>query len=519
MKKKSLRHQKGYLAIVAVLLIMVLGFLGVAVAIMTVSGSSAINNFIKAEAALDIAEGGLEETARLLLTPNLTGSNARIACASITSNSNLTNTAIGSGTFTATTVASNPIHASTTLSSALTNSATTIPVASTSGFASAGRITIDNEIINYGAISGANFVGIKRGADGSTAASHASAAPVGQYQCSSSIQGGIPNLTNPVGKRVLTGSIQLEEGWAAGNTLAGPTNWNIAHWNTPTETQWTQQAPAIASPQILNAVSMLSNADAWIVGSQAIALHYNGSTWTKVNTGITGGDNLLTVSAVSSTEAWTASAQGKIYKWTGGSWTNPSTPTNSLNSLSMLDTNGNGTADVGWVVGTKKTAFLYNGTTWTSTNTGISVDLNGVSIVSATDAWAAGLTGKIFQWTGGASWAAITTPSASPTLNSISMIKSGSSDIGWAVGTNSTAWFYNGTSWASSNTGLAASLTLTSVITLSTNEAWVVDSAGHIYEWNGSSWNLIFTSTKALNGIDMLRPNNQPISSWIESFA
>jgi hypothetical protein len=55
-----------------------------------------------------------------------------------------------------------------------------IEVVSTFGFPAGGFITIDNEAISYTGISANNFTGITRGADGTTAASHAAGAEVDQ---------------------------------------------------------------------------------------------------------------------------------------------------------------------------------------------------------------------------------------------------------------------------------------------------------------------------------------------------
>lgn len=507
--------QKGFLVIVAALLIVVMGFLGIVVAYMIVGSSLSTVQFVTAEQALYIAEAGLEDATHQLL-------NFKVASRDNCSGVSITNSSFGAGAYQVTSTGPFSPASATTLNGALSSSATSITVASTSNYQSSGRIMIDSELINYTAKDATHFLNAVRGVGGSIASVHDTGAPVGQYQCNLSSQGGVPilNPTTTLGsKRTLTEDIQLQEGWSVGSTLSGPTNWNVLHWNKPTENQWTQQAPAISSPKILNAVSIVSNVDAWIVGNAGIALHFNGSTWSSISSGLTSGNNVLSVSAVSSSEAWACDNKGKIYKWSGGaSWTNPSNPGNSLNDISVLDTTGAGAGNIGWAVGTKKMAYLYNGSTWTSTNTGITVDLNAVETLSTTDAWAAGLSGKIFQWTGGSSWNLISTPSATPTLNSISMIKSGSSDIGWAVGTSSTAWYYNGTSWASSNSGLAGGLTLNSVITISANEAWVVDSSGEIYEWNGNAWSIMFTSSVALNDIAILSPNSQPFSAWQESF-
>lgn len=67
----------------------------------------------------------------------------------------------------------------TTLASLINNSVGTIPLTSTTGFPTAGAVTIDNEVIFYTGISGANLTGCVRGSDGTTAASHNAGVPVG----------------------------------------------------------------------------------------------------------------------------------------------------------------------------------------------------------------------------------------------------------------------------------------------------------------------------------------------------
>src|SRR5689334_10316953 len=94
--------QQGFLSIVSVLLIMVVGFIGLSVAYMTMGSANSTNNFFQSEQALYIAQAGFAEAARLLQTPHLSGANARIGCSALTSNSLLTNTTFSTGTFTAT---------------------------------------------------------------------------------------------------------------------------------------------------------------------------------------------------------------------------------------------------------------------------------------------------------------------------------------------------------------------------------------------------------------------------------
>lgn len=60
----------------------------------------------------------------------------------------------------------------------LTSGATTVNVSSTTGFPTAGYITIDAEAISYTGTTGTSFTGCTRGADGTTAASHVTASQV-----------------------------------------------------------------------------------------------------------------------------------------------------------------------------------------------------------------------------------------------------------------------------------------------------------------------------------------------------
>lgn len=59
-----------------------------------------------------------------------------------------------------------------TLNGAIDNAVTTVTVNSTTGFPTAGYITIDTEIIKYTSTSGTQFLGCTRGADGSANVSH-----------------------------------------------------------------------------------------------------------------------------------------------------------------------------------------------------------------------------------------------------------------------------------------------------------------------------------------------------------
>jgi hypothetical protein len=77
----------------------------------------------------------------------------------------------------------------TTLNGTINASVTTITVVSAATFAAAGTIQIDNEQITYTGTSSTTFTGCTRGANGTTAASHTTAAPVYDPTTSTALYG------------------------------------------------------------------------------------------------------------------------------------------------------------------------------------------------------------------------------------------------------------------------------------------------------------------------------------------
>src|SRR4030067_348220 len=209
-----LKNQSGVSLIAAIFIIVILAFMGmVFLTLFTVTSSTSINE-LQSTQALYVAEGGIERSIRYFTSPTLT---EREACASISA----ANTSLGSGQFSLTIEAGSPFYSSaatTVTDNPLTSGATTINVGSTAGYASYGRIMIDRELIDYTGTTANSFTGALRGRDGTTAVSHANGTRVGQDQCTVSSTGGIYNLTTPNARRQVREGIQLQEGWAVGDT-------------------------------------------------------------------------------------------------------------------------------------------------------------------------------------------------------------------------------------------------------------------------------------------------------------
>jgi hypothetical protein len=545
---KSLHHQRGYLTIVALMLIIIVGFLGSAIAYIYYGGALATANYGLSVSAFYLAEGGLQNGIRLLLTPNMTTTNQRVTCSALTGTSSVTNSSFGSGTYTVTTVSGSPYNVSTTLSGLINSDIVT--ATSTTGFAPSGRILIDNEAIDYIGISGNTFIGISRAANNSmntTNATHAVGAYISQYQCSIQAKGGVPNLVSPYTSRTLQASVQLQDAWMVGPVSGN--NFVLAEWNRPNELQWTSKSFTDATNRSsLASISLLSNATGWAVGTTLgtnfTIIRLQGNTWTAtpLSGACSGSQSLNSVSAVSSQEAWAVGVNDQvsctsglwrytILKWNGTTWTKltpsttPSIPADGststtnpqLNEVQVIDASGNGIGDIGFAVGNNGRILKYNGTQWTQDTSPVATTLNSVAVVSASEAWAVGANGVILRWNG-STWSSYTSPTGTA-LNSIAMLDTnndGLADAGWAVGSSGVAVKYANSTWTVQSPGGTA---LSNVAMFAANDAWATGTSGRVTHWDGSTWTN-FTSNIAgtLTGIAVVRQGTIPNSTWLEIF-
>jgi len=508
-----------------------MGFLAVSMAYVFSNSATSTSNFQSANRALYLAESGLEQATRALLLPTVA---SRDSCTAM----NITNAAVNGGTYTITATA--PLAAPsppTTISGALTNSATTIPVASTTGYQSAGRIMIDHELINYTAVNATNFLNVTRGVDSSTAAAHASGTAVGQYQCNLTSSGGAPTLTptnpgDPGGARTLNQAIQLQEAWAVGNKPAAAT-FTFIHWNNPTEVAWTNASVASASSVILSSISMISYDDGWAVGASRTFAHWNGSTWTSQTPAAIPNVTMTGVFCNASNDCHAvgqrAAGNSTLARWNGASWTSLTATGSTNTNLSSVNCDNSNDC---WAVGASNTFYQWNGAGWTGVSaaalTGFT--FNGVFCNSSTDCWAVGAT-NIFGRKNGASWANATVtergsiPSAQ--YNGIDCVAP--SDC-WAVGNTNAAnnlfVHWNGTSWSRNGSNPSPVVNLLGVACANTNDCWAVGAVsgaqGTFFHWNGTSWSNFAVSgmpNAQLNGIAIIAPNSQPWSVWSENFS
>jgi hypothetical protein len=315
------------------------------------------------------------------------------------------------------------------------------------------------------------------------------------------------------------------DAWAVGSNLSGGAL--VAHWNG---TAWTKVR--LRTSIDLSGVAAISPTDVWAVGNVVNSrtgvgtgriLHWNGSAWSQ--TGFPGpASSLSAIVATSATNAWAVGYKHKggqvlALHWNGHSWRTTRTPriAGDLESVSATSArnawavgivgNGGGTG-----VGPTNTALIlhWNGSAWRRVAAHLPRtlgNLRGVTVISASDAWAVGCTGCSAEGAGdpvtdhwnGRSWQRVSAAGLR-TLAGLNGVAATSPADVWAVGVpgngGSGIAHWNGHGWrivASPNPdgdyyplGVAAA-SPSSVWAVGGDEA-TTPFEGVISGWNGLAW-------------------------------
>jgi hypothetical protein len=287
------------------------------------------------------------------------------------------------------------------------------------------------------------------------------------------------------------------DAWAVGYGTAGANTVNVAlHWNGTSWAKVPVPNPGKHHVAYLEGVSAIAPGDAWAVGSYNtdrgptetanLALHWNGTAWTQVALPQPARDNALAVTALSPSDAWAVgeyfgpqfSQDVLVLHWNGTSWARIPTPKISGYLTAVSARSASDVVAVGSCCGpnfNKSLVLRWNGTAWTrqaspspsSTGAASFNKLEGVTVLSATDAWAVGYYGRttkhasvgkpfILHWNG-TSWAQAAAPSfgASSGLDSVAALSP--TDV-WATGGvpdtapigNTLILHWNGSAWTRS---------------------------------------------------------------------
>jgi hypothetical protein len=287
----------------------------------------------------------------------------------------------------------------------------------------------------------------------------------------------------------LTGvsAVSASDAWAVGYYGTFGLSTLVLRWDGSGWTQVPSPNPGYpASSSTLYGVSAVSASDAWAVGTygnveQTLVLAWNGTSWTQVpapSPGGAQGSQLLGVTSTSKSDAWAVGCYGSnqpnigqqtlALHWNGASWTQAPTPSPGASGCltAVTAVSPSSAWAVGWtaasLTGSHQTLVLHwNGARWTQMASPAplmaSSELNGVSAISATDAWAVGdvvrnlaATTLVLHWNG-ARW--VTTPSPSQGSSVLSGVSDVSARDALAVGSGSSgtlALRWNGSRWVAS---------------------------------------------------------------------
>jgi|GEM_PF-1645695 len=255
----------------------------------------------------------------------------------------------------------------------------------------------------------------------------------------------------------------------------------------------------------MNSISMVSPTDGWATGANATFARYNGTNWQEVRPSGTLTVTMQGIDMVSSTDGWAVGGQispnegplGRIARWNGTNWQEFPTPVGNriLYDVDMLN------ASYGWAVGQGGTLLQWNGSQWSQVsppnncrNSCLAANMQGVSVVSTTDAWAVGSTNisdaNLWHWDGNA-WTEVAHPNEAP-LRAIKML---SSTDGFAAGERGTVHRFNGSAWQVSNSHWTTN-GFYGLDFLNANDGWAVgvlntDPPAHgLQRWNGTTWEI-----------------------------
>lgn len=216
----SICNQKGASIIAVIAIMLILAVMGAALISLVTTGSDVSVNQLQSEQTLYIAEGGMERALYRLKTGTL--------CSSLTEN----NVPLGQGNFD---ITGTNYTLSNTLSANIIAGDTTIPLTSTAGFATVGRIMIESEIIDYYGISGNNLTNALRGVAGTTAVAHLSGISVAKDQCrivsTGEISGGLlTTATRVVERSMQNPGAMIVYAKAAADNIPYYRRWDGTQW-------------------------------------------------------------------------------------------------------------------------------------------------------------------------------------------------------------------------------------------------------------------------------------------------
>lgn len=146
------------------------------------------------------------------------------------------------------------------------------------------------------------------------------------------------------------------------------------HWDG---SSWTQQVYLQLNWPVSD-IALVDNGDGWAVGS-TIA-RQSGSNWVVYGSPVT--ESLNALSMVSADDGWIVGDAGTILRWDGATWTAVTSPTTEdLRDIEMVQTNH------GWAVGKNGTILRWNGSVWSQVSSPVTANFGELDMVGVNEGW------------------------------------------------------------------------------------------------------------------------------------
>jgi hypothetical protein len=311
-------------------------------------------------------------------------------------------------------------------------------------------------------------------------------------------------------------ALNRDDVWGVGLTGAYPNmEQAVLHWNGLT-------SDTILNPDIwpqMNAISMISDNDGWIVGTYGLITRWDGYGWNKVSdnaqlanwngvglssetsgwvVGQTGrimkwdgvrpqavqsptGATLNDVSALPDGQAWAVGELGTILHWNGAAWQVQSSPavTDTLVTVQMLSSTDGWTAE-------GETFLHWDGLVWTKYPQLTGCYINDMVLLSPNSGWAAGNGSNgacLLRYTGGETWSMYGDGYGQAGASALSIL---TETDGWFV-TAYAIWRWDGQNWTIFTDTLPGDTLFMSIRMASSKDGWISSSMG-LLRWNGVDW-------------------------------
>ncbi len=254
---------------------------------------------------------------------------------------------------------------------------------------------------------------------------------------------------------------------------------------------WVWQSDVPASGQ-LNAVWGAATDDAWAVGDDGLALHWNGKSWSVVDPATT--NHLHAIWGSSASDVWVAGGglggpnTANLVHWNGQAWSVVD-PGTTMNLASVWGTSAKDVYAAG-ASGVAGTIQHFDGATWSTAWSSSEMALAAIAGSSTSDVWVVGAPiyptfGDHYILHGQAQGF---TPVASGVSQYLSSVWSADASHAWAYGLGGLlAW--NGQSWSAVSTTLP--LGQGGVWGLAKDAVWAVGGDQQIAFFDGSAWKTV----------------------------